>query len=91
MSGTAPGERPVERSEGVSAKGERFWGIFGGALGALVGLSSALIAVYVEIVKSRTSRFPRTDASGATLLGTILMAIGGLLLFTGLVAITSAR
>jgi len=88
MSGTTPGERPVERSEGVSAKGERFWGIFGGALGAL---SSALIAVYVEIVKSRTSRFPRTDASGATLLGTILMAIGGLLLFTRLVAITSAR
>jgi hypothetical protein len=43
------------------------------------------------IVLARVSRFPRTDASGASLAGTILMLLSGTLLFTRLVAIASAR
>jgi hypothetical protein len=39
---------PMERSAGVSLRRERQWGLLGGLVGALFGLGSALIAVYVE-------------------------------------------
>ncbi len=39
------------------------------------------------IVYSRRSPYPRTDAFGAGLMGTILMALGGVILFIRLVAL----
>src|SRR5947207_4235150 len=41
-------DRPVKRSAGVSMRRERRWGLFGGLVGAVFGLASALIAVYIE-------------------------------------------
>jgi hypothetical protein len=41
-------DRPVERSAGVSLRRERQWGLFGSLIGAVFGIGSALIAVYVE-------------------------------------------
>jgi len=41
-------DRPVERGAGVSMRRERQWGLFGGLVGAVFGIGSALIAVYVE-------------------------------------------
>ena len=41
-------DRSVERGAGVSMRRERQWGLFGGLVGAVFGLASALIAVYVE-------------------------------------------
>ena len=41
-------DRPVERGVGVSMRRERQWGLFGGLVGAVFGIGSALIAVYVE-------------------------------------------
>jgi len=41
-------DRPVERDAGVSMRHERQWGLFGGLIGAVFGIGSALIAVYVE-------------------------------------------
>jgi hypothetical protein len=38
-------------------------------------------------IYSRRSRFPRTDAFGAGLLGTILMGISGLMFFTRVIAL----
>jgi len=38
----------VKRGAGVSMRRERHWGLFGGLVGAVFGLGSALIAVYVE-------------------------------------------
>src|SRR5262249_34396243 len=38
----------VAREAGTSPARERRWGVIGGTLGALYGLGSALIAVYVE-------------------------------------------
>jgi hypothetical protein len=38
----------VGRDAGISAARERRWGLLGGILGALYGLGSALIAVFVE-------------------------------------------
>ena len=39
------------------------------------------------IVLARRSRFPRTDAMGAALSGTVLMVLGSALLFTRLIAV----
>ena len=39
------------------------------------------------IVLARRSRFPRTDAMGAALSGTVLMLLGSALLFTRLIAV----
>jgi hypothetical protein len=41
-------DRPVERDAGVSIRRERLWGLSGGLAGAVFGLGSALIAVYIE-------------------------------------------
>ena len=131
MTGTTNVDRPVERGDGVSTRRERQWGLFGGIVGALFGVGSALIAVYVEgaswwassrpyppffahrrlltydyflagalvvgaalqigaLWMARTSRYPRTDAFGGTLVGMILMLLAGVLLFTRLVAIAQA-
>lgn len=49
------------------------------AVGALLGVAA--------IVLARRSRFPRTDAMGAGLGGTILMLLGAALLFTRLIAL----
>ena len=38
----------VGREAGTSPARERWWGVIGGTLGALYGLGSALIAVFVE-------------------------------------------
>jgi hypothetical protein len=125
-----PSQTPVESSAGLNPARERIWGLVGGIIGAVVGVGSALIAVYAEgmswrsssspypeffkrssilaydkfllgmlivgalfligaMIAARTGRFPRTDAFGATLVGTILMIMSGALLFTRLVAIAS--
>jgi hypothetical protein len=54
-------------------------------LGIVVGIGAVL--GIAAIVAARRSRFPRTDAMGGALAGTILMLLGGALLFTRLVAI----
>ena len=41
------------------------------------------------IIAARVGQFPRTDASGATLAGAILLVLSGMLFFTRLVAIAS--
>jgi hypothetical protein len=100
--------------------------VVGGALGALFGIGSALIAVYVQgarwietpypaffsqrhvlaydvfllaglavgagflvaaLLLCRFGRYPRTDAFGALLIGTILVALSTAILLTRLVAI----
>jgi hypothetical protein len=127
-----PDQRALDAAQGVSVARERMWGLIGGGLGALVGVGSALIAVYVEganwgsssspwpeffthprllvydgfllatvavgaaltviaAIAARLSRFPRSDAFGAALGGAILTLLGGVLLFTRIVAIGSAR
>ena len=53
------------------------------AVGALFGVAALGLA--------RRSRFPRTDALGAGLVGTILMLLGSALVFTRLVAIVRAE
>ena len=120
-------ERPAELMIGVATRRERIWGLAGGAIGAGVGIGSALIAMLVEgapayssglypeffssprllaydafllltlivglafmglaLVFARVGRYPRTDGFGAGLLGTILSAVGGLLIFFRLVAV----
>ena len=54
-------------------------------LGAVVVVGAAFGVA--AIVLARRSRFPRTDAMGAALAGTILMLLGSALLLTRLVAI----
>ena len=49
------------------------------AVGALFGVAALGLA--------RRSRFPRTDALGAGLVGTILMLLGSALVFTRLIAV----
>ena len=124
-------DRPVERGAGVSMRRERHWGLLGGLVGAVFGLGSALIAVYVEgaswwsssrpyqqffgrhrlltydyflvsalivgavfqigaLWAARIGRYPRTDAFGGSVVGTILMLLAGVLLFMRLVAIAHA-
>jgi len=39
---------PAERDAGVSRRRERRWGLLGSLTGAMFGIGSALIAVYVE-------------------------------------------
>jgi hypothetical protein len=120
-------DRPAESMVGVAAGRERMWGLAGGAVGASLGIGSALIAMFVEkapafssglypqffssprllaydvfllltlvvgvafmglaIVLARVGRYPRTDCFGAGLLGTILSALAGLLIFFRLVAV----
>ena len=124
---SAPNDTPVGLRDGVSARRERLWGFTGGILGALVGVGSAAVAVFIEgadpfqstpypaffakrqllsydlflagvvaadaffgiagVVLARRSRFPRTDAFGATLVATVLLVLGGALIFTRLVAV----
>ena len=52
---------------------------------ALLGLG-AVIAI-IGVVLSRRSRFPRTDALGALIASGVLLVLGGVLLFTRLVAV----
>ena len=117
----------VGREAGTSPVRERCWGVIGGTLGALYGLGSALIAVYVEgapwrspgpypaffatprllafdvylcsalvtgvaflvaaLVLARVSRYPRTDTSGALVLGLVLGLTSGAILITRLLAV----
>jgi hypothetical protein len=117
----------VERRAGTNPARERRWGMIGGTLGALYGLGSALISVYVEgatwrspgpypaffttprllvfdvylcsalvtgvgflvlaLVLARVSRYPRTDASGALVLGLVLGLTSGAILFARLLAV----
>jgi heme/copper-type cytochrome/quinol oxidase subunit 1 len=51
----------------------------------LVGLG--LVFLEGAIVALRASRFPRTDGAGAALLGTVLCAVGALVLFARLWAV----
>jgi len=52
----------------------------------------ALGLVFLEsgVIALRVSRFPRTDAAGAALLGTVLCALGGVVLFVRLWAVVHA-
>jgi hypothetical protein len=117
----------VAREAGTSPARERRWGVIGGTLGALYGLGSALIAVFVEgapwwssglypaffatrrlltfdlylgsalatgvgflvaaLALARVSRYPRTDASGALVVGLVLSLTSGAILFTRLLAV----
>jgi hypothetical protein len=117
----------VAREAGTSPARERRWGLLGGVLGALYGLGSALVAIYVEgapwwsagpypaffamprvltfdlylgsalgtgvgflvaaLALARLSRFPRTDASGALVVGLVLGLTSGAILFARLLAI----
>ena len=117
----------VARKAGTSPSRERRWGVIGGTIGALYGLGSALIAVYVEgatwwssgaypaffatrrlltfdlylgsalatgvgfllaaIGLARVSRYPRTDASGALVVGLVLGLTSGAVLFVRLLAV----
>jgi hypothetical protein len=43
-----------------------------------------LVFLAIALVALRTSRYPRTDGSGAGLIGTILCALGGVVLFVRL-------
>ena len=54
-------------------------------LGAVVVVGGAF--GIAAMVLARRSRFPRTDALGAALAGTILMLLGSALLFTRLIAV----
>jgi hypothetical protein len=56
------------------------------ALALLVGAVFQIGALWT----ARTGRYPRTDAFGGTLVGTILMLLAGVLLFMRLVAIAHA-
>jgi hypothetical protein len=51
----------------------------------LVGLG--LVFLEGAVLALRSSRFPRTDGTGAALLGTVLCAVGGLVLFARLWAV----
>jgi hypothetical protein len=51
----------------------------------MVGLG--LVFLEGAIVALRASRYPRTDGGGAALLGTVLCALGGIVLFVRLYAI----
>ena len=51
-------DRPIELNEGVNLRRERLWGVTGGVVGALVGVTSALIAVYGEGASWRSSGSP---------------------------------
>ena len=115
------------RGAGTSPARERRWGMIGGTLGALYGLGSALIAVYVEgapwrssgpypaffatrrllpfdlylgtalaigvgflvaaLVLARVSRYPRTDASGALVVGLVLGLTSGAIVLARLLAV----
>ena len=115
------------REAGTSPARERRWGVIGGTLGALYGVGTALIAVYVEgapwwsagpypaffatprllvfdvylcsalvmgvaflvaaLALARLSRYPRTDASGALIVGLILTLTSGTILLTRLLAV----
>ncbi len=57
-------------------------------LGAVVVVGAAF--GIAAIVLARRSRFPRTDALGAALTGTIPMLLGSALLFTRLIAVVAA-
>ena len=53
-----------------------------------VGLVAlGLVFLELGIVALRKSRYPRTDAAGAALVGTVLCALGGVVLFTRLWAV----
>ena len=52
-------------------------------VGAAFGIGAMVLA--------RRSRFPRTDAPGAALAGTILMLLGSALLFTRLIAVVRGQ
>lgn len=120
----------VAREAGTSPARERRWGVIGGTLGALYGLGSALIAVYVEgaswwspgpypaffatrrllafdlylgsalaagvcfavaaLALARLSRYPRTDASGALVVGLVLGLTSGAILLARLIAVVRA-
>ena len=54
-------------------------------LGAVVFVGA--VSGIAGLVLARRSRFPRTDALGAGLVGTILMLLGSSLLFTRLIAV----
>ena len=117
----------IGREAGTSSVRERRWGLLGGLLGALYGLGSAFIAVYVEgapwwsggpypaflatprvltfdlylgsalatgvgflvaaLALARLSRYPRTDASGALVVGLVLGLTSGVILFARLLAV----
>ena len=117
----------VARGAGTSPARERRWGAIGGTFGALYGLGSALIAVYVEgapwrpsgpypaffatrrllpfdlylgtalatgvgflvaaLVLARVSRYPRTDASGALVVGLVLGLTSGAIVLARLLAV----
>jgi hypothetical protein len=53
----------------------------------LLGLIVGLAFMGAALVFARVGRYPRTDCFGAGLLGTILSALGGLLIFLRLVAV----
>jgi hypothetical protein len=54
-------------------------------LAGMIGVGAAL--AIGAIVLARRSRFPRTDAMGGALTGTILMLLGSALIFTRLIAV----
>ena len=53
----------------------------------LLALIVGLAFMGLALVFARVGRYPRTDCFGAGLLGTILSALGGLLIFLRLVAV----
>jgi hypothetical protein len=127
---TVDHDQPADPMAGLAARRERMWGLVGGGLGAIFGVGSALIAVYVEKspwftagpypefftsrrllaydqfllaelvvgfaftiaggLAARFGRYPRTDGFAASLVGAILSALAGTLLFTRLVAVVRA-
>jgi hypothetical protein len=117
----------VAREAGTSPARERHRGVIGGAVGAIYGLGSAVIVVYIEgaswwsrgpypaffatrrllafdlylgsalvtgvgflvaaLALARVSRYPRTDASGALVLGLVLGLTSGAIPFARLLAV----
>jgi hypothetical protein len=62
---------------------------YDGFLGGVVVVGAAF--GIAAMVLARRSRFPRTDALGAALAGTILMLLGSALLFTRLIAVVRGQ
>ena len=89
-------ETPVDRSAGLSRRRERIWGVVGGSLGVGVGLSSALIAIFVEGADAyRSVPYPPFFTTRRLLVYdaflAVVIAAGAVFLVTAVVAARRSR